>query len=269
MLPNMFKIAGELTPFCMHVTARSVATHALSIFGDHSDVMACRSTGFAFLVSSSVQEAHDMAAVAHAATLESRIPFAHFFDGFRTSHEINNCQLLSDDDLRALIEEKYTTEMRQRALTPDHPSIRGTAQNPDVFFQAREAGNAFYARVPAILEKYFDKLAQQTGRHYQLFDYYGAPDADRVVIAMGSSTETLRQVAEEWNCHGEKVGVLKVRLFRPFSLEHLIKALPETVQSIAVLDRTKEPGALGEPLFLDVVYMTINQNSYSIWQNCF
>lgn len=252
MLPNMFKIAGELTPFCMHVTARSVATHALSIFGDHSDVMACRSTGFAFLVSSSVQEAHDMAAVAHAATLESRIPFVHFFDGFRTSHEINNCQLLSDDDLRALIEEKYITEMRQRALTPDHPSIRGTAQNPDVFFQAREAGNAFYARVPAILEKYFDKLAQQTGRHYQLFDYYGAPDADRVIIAMGSSTETLRQVAEECNCHGEKVGVLKVRLFRPFSLEHLIKALPETVQSIAVLDRTKEPGALGEPLFLDV-----------------
>ncbi|MDE6576415.1 MAG: pyruvate:ferredoxin (flavodoxin) oxidoreductase [Opitutales bacterium] len=252
MLPNMFKIAGELTPFCMHVTARSVATHALSIFGDHSDVMACRSTGFAFLVSSSVQEAHDMAAVAHAATLESRIPFVHFFDGFRTSHEINNCQLLSDDDLRALIEEEYITEMRQRALTPDHPSIRGTAQNPDVFFQAREAGNAFYARVPAILEKYFDKLAQRTGRHYQLFDYYGAPDADRVVIAMGSSTETLRQVAEECNRHGEKVGVLKVRLFRPFSLEHFLKALPETVQSIAVLDRTKEPGALGEPLFLDV-----------------
>ncbi|UPA28813.1 MAG: pyruvate:ferredoxin (flavodoxin) oxidoreductase [Verrucomicrobiota bacterium] len=252
MLPNMFKIAGELTPFCMHVTARSVATHALSIFGDHSDVMVCRSTGFAFLVSSSVQEAHDMAAVAHAATLESRIPFVHFFDGFRTSHEINNCQLLSDDDLRALIEEQYITEMRQRALTPDHPSIRGTAQNPDVFFQAREAGNAFYARVPAILEKYFDKLAQRTGRHYRLFDYYGAPDADRVVIAMGSSTETLRQVAEECNRHGEKVGALKVRLFRPFSLEHLIKALPETVRSIAVLDRTKEPGALGEPLFLDV-----------------
>ncbi|MDR1590397.1 MAG: pyruvate:ferredoxin (flavodoxin) oxidoreductase [Puniceicoccales bacterium] len=255
MLPNMFKIAGELTPFCMHVTARSVATHALSIFGDHSDVMACRSTGFAFLCSSSVQEAHDMAAIAHAATLEARIPFLHFFDGFRTSHEINNCRLLTDEQLHQLIDERSITDIRRRALTTDHPSIRGTAQNPDVFFQSREAANLFYDEVPMILEKYFEKFAVLTGRRYNLFDYYGPSDAERIVIAMGSGTETLRTVAEELNTggsEGSKVGVIKVRSFRPFSAEHLLKAFPETVKSIAVLDRTKEPGALGEPLFLDV-----------------
>jgi pyruvate-ferredoxin/flavodoxin oxidoreductase len=257
MLPNMFKIAGELTPFCLHVTARSVATHALSIFGDHSDVMACRSTGFAFLCSSSVQEAHDMAAIAHAVTLEARIPFLHFFDGFRTSHEINNCRLLTDEQLRQLIDERYITDMRQRALTPDHPSIRGTAQNPDVFFQSREAANSFYDNVPAILEKYFKKFAALTGRKYNLFDYYGPADAERIVIAMGSGTETLRSVAADlnrWRIESEEsnVGIIKVRSFRPFSAEHLLAALPKTAKSIAVLDRTKEPGSLGEPLFLDV-----------------
>ena len=257
MLPNMFKIAWELTPFCLHVTARSVATHALSIFGDHSDVMACRSTGFAFLCSSSVQEAHDMAAIAHAATLEMRIPFLHFFDGFRTSHEINNCRLLTDEQLRQLIDEQYISDIRRRALTPDHPSIRGTAQNPDVFFQSREAANSFYEDVPAILEKYFEKFAALTGRQYNLFDYYGSADAERIVIAMGSGTETLRSVAGDLNGgriegEGGKVGVIKVRSFRPFSAEHLLAALPKTVKSIAVLDRTKEPGSLGEPLFLDV-----------------
>lgn len=252
MIPNLFKIAGELTPFCMHVTARSIATHALSIFGDHSDVMACRSTGFAMLASSSVQGAHDMAAIAHATTLETRVPFMHFFDGFRTSHEINNCQLLSDDDLLQLLDLSKISEMRSRALTPEHPSIRGTAQNPDVFFQSREAGNRFYECVPEAIERAFQKLAQLTGRQYHCFDYSGAPDAERVVIAMGSSTETLRNVAQYLNHHGEKVGVLTVRLFRPFSLKHFIDTLPKTVKSIAVLDRTKEPGALGEPLFLDV-----------------
>jgi pyruvate-ferredoxin/flavodoxin oxidoreductase len=257
MIPNMFKIAGELTPFCMHVTARSVATHALSIFGDHSDVMACRSTGFAFLCSSSVQEAHDMAAIAHAVTLESRIPFLHFFDGFRTSHEINNCQLLTDEQLRQLIDEQYISEMRQRALTPDHPSIRGTAQNPDVFFQARETVNTFYDNLPTILEKYFEKFATITGRKYSPFEYYGPEDAERVVVAMGSATETLRLTMSPYNeqqdmDHFPNVGVLKVRLFRPFVMEHLLAALPKTVKSIAILDRTKEPGALGEPLFLDV-----------------
>jgi pyruvate-ferredoxin/flavodoxin oxidoreductase len=253
MLPNMFKIAGELTPFCMHVTARSVATHALSIFGDHSDVMACRSTGFAFLCSSSVQEAHDMAAIAHAATWEARIPFLHFFDGFRTSHEINNCQLLTDEQLSQLIDGHYISDIRRRALTPGSPSIRGTAQNSDIFFQSREAANSFYDNAPAILEKYFKKFAELTGRDYNLFDYYGPADAERVAIAMGSGTETLRSAMEDLNEIGEgPVAVIKVRAFRPFSAKHLLAALPETVQSIAVLDRTKEPGSLGEPLFLDV-----------------
>jgi pyruvate-ferredoxin/flavodoxin oxidoreductase len=255
MLPNMFKIAGELTPFCMHVTARSVATHALSIFGDHSDVMVCRSTGFAFLCSSSVQESHDMAAIAHAVTLEARIPFLHFFDGFRTSHEINNCQLLTDEQLRQLIDGRHISEMRRRALTPDHPSIRGTAQNPDIFFQSREAVNSFYDNAPAILEKYFKKFAGLTGRSYNLFDYYGPTDAERVIIAMGSGTETLCSVEEDLNrrqIEEGPVGVIKVRTFRPFSAKHLLAALPETVKSIAVLDRTKEPGSSGEPLFLDV-----------------
>ncbi|MDR2806764.1 MAG: pyruvate:ferredoxin (flavodoxin) oxidoreductase [Puniceicoccales bacterium] len=268
MIPNMFKIAGELTPFCMHVTARSVATHALSIFGDHSDVMACRSTGFAFLASSSVQEAHDMAAIAHAVTLEARIPFLHFFDGFRTSHEINNCQLLTDEQLRQLIDERYVLEMRQRALTPDRPSIRGTAQNPDVFFQSREAVNTFYNNALMIFEKYLQKFAKITGRKYNLFDYYGPADAERVVIAMGSGTETLRSVVEDlnhWRLESEEsnVGLLKVRLFRPFSAKHFLAALPETVKSVAALDRTKEPGALGEPLFLDTA-VAIQQSGNNI-----
>ena len=252
MIPNMFKIAGELTPFCMHVTARAIATNALSIFGDHSDVMACRTTGFAMIASSSVQEAHDMAAIAHAATLESRIPFMHFFDGFRTSHEINNCKLITNEQLFELINEEAITQMRNRALTPDNPSIRGTAQNPDVFFQTREACNIFYNRLPNILENTFQKFYNITGRKYNFFDYYGDPNAEHVVIAMGSGTETLSSVAEYLNTHGEKVGVIKVRLYRPFSAEHLLAAIPNSVKSIAVLDRTKEPGSLGEPLYTDV-----------------
>lgn len=252
MIPNMFKIAGELTPFCMHVTARAIATNALSIFGDHSDVMTCRTTGFAMLASSSVQEAHDMAAIAHSVTLESRIPFMHFFDGFRTSHEINNCQLLSNAQLFELLDENSITQMRMRALTPDNPSIRGTAQNPDVFFQTREACNIFYNRLPSILEKTFEKFYNITGRKYNFFDYYGDPNAERVIIAIGSSTETLTSVAKYLNNHGERVGVIKVRLYRPFSAEHLLKSIPLSVKSIAVLDRTKEPGSLGEPLYTDV-----------------
>ncbi|MDR1303553.1 MAG: pyruvate:ferredoxin (flavodoxin) oxidoreductase [Puniceicoccales bacterium] len=257
MLPNMFKIAGELLPFCMHVAARSVATHALSIFGDHSDVMACRSTGFAFLCSSSVQEAHDMAAIAHAVTLETRVPFLHFFDGFRTSHEMNNCKLLTDDELRQLIDGRHISAMRQRALTPDRPTIRGTAQNPDVFFQGREASNIFYDKVPEILEKYFEKFESLTGRRYNLFEYGGHGGAEHVAIAMGSGAETLRLTATPYNRQQDMdylpdVGAVKVRLFRPFSAAHLLAAIPKTARTIGVLDRTKEPGALGEPLFLDV-----------------
>jgi pyruvate-ferredoxin/flavodoxin oxidoreductase len=253
MIPNMYKIAGELTPFTMHVAARAIATHALSIFGDHSDVMACRQTGFALLCANSVQEAHDMAAVAHAATLESRIPFLHFFDGFRTSHEVAKIEELSDDDLRSLIAEASVHAHRQRALTPDRPVLRGTAQNPDVFFQAREAANIYYDACPAIVERTMDAFARLTGRRYGLFEYVGAPDAERVVVLMGSGAETAHECAERMVSTGQKVGVLKVRLYRPFSREAFLAALPRSVRAIAVLDRTKEPGALGDPLYLDVV----------------
>jgi pyruvate-ferredoxin/flavodoxin oxidoreductase len=252
MIPNMYKIAGELTPFTMHVTARALATHALSIFGDHSDVMACRQTGFALLCSNSVQEAHDMAAVAHAATLEARIPFLHFFDGFRTSHEVSKIEELSDDDLRALISEEAIYEHRRRALTPDRPVLRGTAQNPDVFFQAREAANGFYDACPAIVERTMQRLAELTGRHYGLFDYVGHPAAERVIVLMGSGADTAHETVEQLAARGEKVGVLKVRLYRPFVSGAFLSALPPTVRSLAVLDRTKEPGATGDPLYLDV-----------------
>ncbi len=253
MIPNMYKIAGELTSAVFHVSARSVAAQALSIFGDHSDVMAARSTGFAFLASNSVQEAQDMAMIAHAATLDSRVPFLHFFDGWRTSSEVNKIEQLTSDDMRAMINEEAVHAHRARALSPDHPVIRGTAQNPDVFFQARESVNPYYAACPDIVQKTMDKFASVVGRQYQLFDYVGAPDAERVVVLMGSGAEAASETAKYLVGRGEKVGVIKVRLYRPFSVKHFLESLPPTVKSIAVLDRTKEPGAAGEPLYQDIV----------------
>jgi pyruvate-ferredoxin/flavodoxin oxidoreductase len=253
MVPNMFKICGELTPTVIHVAARTVATHALSIFGDHSDVMHVRTTGWAMLAAGSVQEAHDFALVAHAATLRSRVPFLHFFDGFRTSHEINKIAVLEEDDLRALIRDDDVLAFRGRAMTPDAPVVRGTAQNPDVFFQAREASNPFHLAVPGIVEEVMEELAARTGRHYGLVDYHGAPDADRVVIVMGSANGAVEETVDTLVAAGDQVGMVRVRLFQPFPAEQLVAALPSTVRAIAVLDRTKEPGAVGEPLYLEVV----------------
>jgi pyruvate-ferredoxin/flavodoxin oxidoreductase len=253
MIPTMYKVAGELTPFVIHVSARTVATHALSIFGDHQDVMGIRQTGFALLASGSVQEAHDMAAVAHAATLRSRVPFLHFFDGFRTSHEVAKIETLSDDDIRLMLSQKSIEDCRKRALNPDSPVIRGTAQNPDTFFQARESCNTFYTRAAGIVQEEMNRLAGLTGRQYHLFDYVGAPDAQRVIIMMGSGAEAAQEAVEALNRKGEKVGLIKVRLYRPFDAEALLTAIPQSCKSIAVLDRTKEPGAGGEPLYLDVV----------------
>ena len=253
MIPNMYKIAGELTPFVMHVAARTLATHALSIFGDHSDVMACRQTGFAMLCAGSVQEAQDFAAVAHAATLEARVPFLHFFDGFRTSHEVAKIEVLSDETLRALYAEDAILAHRSRALTPDAPTLRGSAQNPDTFFQAREACNRFHDAVGGHVEQAFERFASLTGRAYRLVDYVGHPEAERVLVMMGSGAETASETVEHLVARGERVGVLKLRLFRPFPIAHLVEALPASVRAIAVLDRTKEPGAIGEPLYLDVV----------------
>jgi pyruvate-ferredoxin/flavodoxin oxidoreductase len=253
MIPNMYKIAGELTPTVFHVAARSLATQALSIFGDHSDVMAARATGFAMLASSSVQEAMDLALVAHASTLAARLPFLHFFDGFRTSHEVTKVEQLAPGDLRAMIDDDLVRAHRARALSPDHPVIRGTAQNPDVYFQARETVNPYYLACPAIVQSAMDKLGDLTGRRYRLFDYAGAPDAERVIVLMGSGAETVQETVEHLAARGEKVGVLKVRLYRPFSAEHFLEALPATVRTLAVLDRTKEPGSVGEPLYLDVM----------------
>ena len=253
MIPNMYKIAGELTPFAMHVTARTLATHALSIFGDHSDVMSVRQTGFALLCSNSVQEAHDLAAVAHAATLKTRVPFLHFFDGFRTSHEVAKIELLEDDDLRKLVPDAKVAAFREASLTPDRPVIRGTAQNPDVFFQAREACNGFYDATPAAVQAAMDELAAIVGRKYKLFDYVGHPEAERVLVIMGSGAEVAHEAVERLIAKGEKVGVLKIRLYRPFSVAHFMAAIPATARAIAVLDRTKEPGAVGEPLYQDVM----------------
>ncbi|HVW69361.1 MAG TPA: pyruvate:ferredoxin (flavodoxin) oxidoreductase [Steroidobacteraceae bacterium] len=253
MIPNMFKIAGELTPTVFHVAARSVATQALSIFGDHSDVMATRTTGFALLSSGAVQEAHDSALIAQAATLRSRVPFIHFFDGFRTSHELNTLSLLSDADIRAMIDDDCVRAHRARALDPEHPFIRGTAHNPDTFFQARETVNPFYAQLPDTVQSVMDQFAERTGRHYRLFDYEGPDDAERVVILMGSGSETARQTGAALRRAGEKVGVLQVRLFRPFSAAHFLAAIPDTCRAVAVLEQTKEPGATGEPLYLDVI----------------
>ncbi len=253
MIPNMYKIAGELTSTVFHVSARSIAAQALSIFGDHSDVMACRQTGFAMLASCSVQEAHDFALIAQAATLESRVPFIHFFDGFRTSSEISKIERLSDEQIRAMVSDELVQAHRARGLSPEHPVIRGTAQNPDVYFQGRETVNTFYMACPGIVQKAMDKFAELTGRRYNLFDYEGAPDAERVLLLMGSGAETAGETAKFLAQKGEKVGVVKVRLYRPFDQEALLKALPATTKMIAVLDRTKEPGAGGEPLYLDVV----------------
>ncbi|OAB63541.1 pyruvate-flavodoxin oxidoreductase [Leptolyngbya valderiana BDU 20041] len=253
MVPNLYKIAGELSSAVLHVAARSVAAQALSIFGDHSDVMAARGTGFALLCSASVQEAHDFALIAQTATLESRVPFIHFFDGFRTSHEIQKIEELDESVLRAMINDEWVYAHRSRGLTPDRPVLRGTAQNPDVFFQARESVNPFYNACPAMVEAAMDKFAELTGRRYHIYEYHGAPDADRVVVLMGSGCETAHEAVSYLNSQGEKVGVLKVRLYRPWDIEKLLAAFPKTVQKIAVLDRTKEPGAGGEPLYLDVV----------------
>jgi pyruvate-ferredoxin/flavodoxin oxidoreductase len=253
MIPNMYKIAGELTPFCMHVAARTLATHALSIFGDHSDVMACRQTGFAMLASASVQEAQDLACVAHAATLEARLPFLHFFDGFRTSHEVAKIEPLADETLLAMYDEAAIAAHRSRALTPDRPVLRGTAQNPDTYFQAREACNPFYDACTGIVERAFERFAKLTGRSYKLFDYVGDPQAERVIVLMGSGAGPVEECVEHLNAAGGRVGLVKVRLFRPFSVARLVEALPPSVRSIAVLDRTKEPGAVGDPLYLDVV----------------
>jgi pyruvate-ferredoxin/flavodoxin oxidoreductase len=253
MIPNMYKIAGELTSAVFHVAARAIAAHALSIYGDHQDVMAVRQTGWAMLSSASVQEAQDFGAIAQAATLKARVPFLHFFDGFRTSHEVNKIIQLSDEELRLMLDDDLIRAHRARGLSPERPVLRGTAQNPDVYFQMREAVNPYYAAVPAITQEMMDKFAKVTGRHYNLFDYTGAPDAERVVIVMGSGGEVVEETANYLAGKGEKVGVLQVRLYRPFSVEHFIKALPRSVKSIAVLDRTKEPGAMGEPLYMDVI----------------
>lgn len=259
MIPNMYKIAGELTATVFHVAARSVAAQALSIFGDHSDVMAARNTGFGFLASNSVQEVHDFALIAQAATMKARVPFIHFFDGFRTSHEINKIALLPDDVLRAMIDDELLRAHRARGLSPDHPILRGTAQNPDVFFQARESVNPYYLACPGIVQEMMDRFAELTGRQYHLFDYVGAPDAERVVVLMGSGAETVRETVNYLNRQGEKVGAVIVRLYRPFDTTAFVNALPATTKSIAVLDRTKEPGATGEPLYLDVVSAVVER----------
>ncbi len=252
MIPNMFKIAGELTPTVFHIAARAISAQALSIFGDQSDVMAARSTGWAMLASNNVQEAMDNALICQAATLEARLPFLHFFDGFRTSSEIQKIEELTHDDMRAMIDDDLVIAHRKRALSPEHPAIRGTAQNPDVYFQGRETVNPYYLQTPGIVQKVMDKFAALTGRRYHLFDYVGAPDADRVVVMMGSGAETMHEVVEHLNGQGEKVGLVKVRLYRPFDAAAFVAALPKTARSVAVLDRTKEPGASGEPLYQDV-----------------
>ncbi|MFS8087424.1 MAG: 2-oxoacid:acceptor oxidoreductase family protein, partial [Acidobacteriota bacterium] len=253
MIPNMFKIAGEQTSTVFHIAARSVATHALSIFGDHSDVMATRSTGWGMLFANSIQEVMDFALISQAATLETRVPFLHVFDGFRTSHEVMKIEELSDEQICAMIGEQLVQAHRSRALTPDRPVMRGTAQNPDVFFQSRERANSLYTETPAIVERVMDKFASLTGRQYHLFDYVGAPDADRVIVIMGSGCETTEETVAALRARGEKVGLLKVRLYRPFSVDRLVKALPVSVKTIAILDRTKEPGGAGEPLYQDIV----------------
>ncbi len=264
MIPNMYKIAGELTSTVFHVAARSIAAHALSIFGDHQDVMAVRQTGWALLSSGSVQEAHDFAIIAQAATLKARVPFVHFFDGFRTSHEVTKIEQLTDDDLRSMLDPELIAAHRARGLTPERPVLRGSAQNPDVYFQMREAVNPFYTATPAIVQEMMDKFAKLVGRQYHLFDYVGHPEAERVIILIGSGGETAEETVNYLAARGEKVGALRVRLYRPFSIEHFVKALPKSIKSIAVLDRTKEPGASGEPLYMDVVNALVESGKQNI-----
>ncbi|MBR3737292.1 MAG: 2-oxoacid:acceptor oxidoreductase family protein, partial [Eubacterium sp.] len=253
MIPNMYKIAGELIPSVIHVSARCVSTHALNIFGDHSDVMACRQTGYAMMCSANVQEVMDLGAVSHLATLKSRVPFLHFFDGFRTSHEVQKIETWDYEELRDLIDMQDVADFRKRALNPERPVLRGSAENSDIFFQHREACNRYYNDAVAATEMYLAKVNEKIGTNYQLFNYYGAEDADRVIIAMGSVCDTIKETVDFLNARGEKVGMVCVHLYRPFSAAHLVNAIPETVKSISVIDRTKEPGSLGEPLYLDVV----------------
>ena len=261
MIPNMYKIAGELLPCVFHVSARTLATHSLCIFGDHSDVMACRQTGFAMLCEGSVQEVMDMSAVAHLATIESRVPFINFFDGFRTSHEYQKIEEIDQEDIRPLLNQKALAEFRSRALTPENPVARGMAENPETFFAHREVCNPYYNAVPEIVEKYMNEISKITGREYKLFSYYGADDAERIIIAMGSVTEAAREAIDYLNSKGEKVGMISVHLYRPFSVKHLLAAVPKTCKRIAVLDRTKEPGAVGEPLYLDVKEAFYNEEN--------
>ena len=253
MIPNMYKMAGELLPAVFHVTARALASHTLSIFGDQSDVMACRQTGFAMLAEGNVQEVMDLSPVAHLAAIKGRVPFLNFFDGFRTSHEIQKIELIDEAALTAMLDRDALAEFRRRALNPEHPVTRGTAQNPDIYFQTREAANRFYDAVPDMVAEAMREISKITGREYKPFVYYGAADAENIVIAMGSVTETLRETVDYLNARGGKVGVVTVHLYRPFSVKYLGEVLPETVKRICVLDRTKEPGANGDPLYLDVV----------------
>ena len=252
MLPDMYKIAGELLPTVFHVSARALATHALSIFGDHQDVMAARSTGFALLASSSVQEAHDLAIIAHLATLKTSVPFLHFFDGFRTSHEINKIEILEYDELRSLLDMEHIQKFKARALSPEHPTARGTTQNPDIYFQNREAANGHYLATPSAVQEIMDKFAALTGRTYHAFDYFGDKQAENVAVIMGSSASTMEETVDALCAAGKKVGLIKVRLYRPFDSGAFISALPKTCKKIVALDRTKEAGSLGEPLYLDV-----------------
>ena len=254
MIPNMYKIAGELLPCVIHVSARCVASHALNIFGDHSDVYACRQTGFAMLCSSNPQEVMDLGTVAHLSTIEGRVPFLHFFDGFRTSHEIQKIETWDIEDVRSMVNFKKIEEFRNRSINPEHPVLRGTAQNPDIFFQAREACNPYYDAIPGIVEDYMNKVNKKIGTDYKLFNYYGAPDATHVIVAMGSVCDTIEETIDYLNAtEGTKLGLVKVRLYRPFVASKLVEAIPNTCEQVSVLDRTKEPGSLGEPLYLDVV----------------
>ena len=250
MIPNMYKMAGELLPAVFNVSARAIASHALSIFGDHSDIYACRQTGFAMLCSNNPQEVMDLGAIAHLAAIKGRVPFLHFFDGFRTSHEIQKIEVWENDDLAELVDMDAVDAFRRRSLNPERPVLRGSAQNPDVFFQAREASNTYYNAVPGIVEEYMNRVNAKIGSNYQLFNYYGADDAEHVIIAMGSVCDTIEETIDYLNAQGQKVGLVKVRLYRPFSAEHLVKAIPDSVKQISVLDRTKEPGAIGEPYTL-------------------
>ena len=252
MIPNMYKIAGELVPNVIHVSARCVSSHALNIFGDHSDIYACRQTGYAMLCSSNPQEVMDLAAVAHLSTIKGRVPFLHFFDGFRTSHEIQKIETWDDETLAKLIDMDAVKAFRDNALNPEHPVLRGTAQNPDIFFQAREACNKYYDALPAVVEEYMNKVNAKIGTNYGLVNYYGAPDAEKVIVAMGSVCETIEETIDYLTSKGEKVGLIKIHLYRPFPTDAFLKALPATCKKIAVLDRTKEPGSIGEPLYLDV-----------------